>query len=31
MGRMPSGSTFVFQPQDIDVITAWIAKGASND
>ena len=30
-GRMPSNSTFVFQPQDIDVLEAWIAKGASND
>lgn len=30
-GRMPSNSTFVFQPQDIDVLTSWIAKGAAND
>ncbi len=31
MGKMPSDSTFVFQPQDIDVLEAWIAKGAKND
>ncbi|MEP7125250.1 MAG: hypothetical protein ABJE95_30245 [Byssovorax sp.] len=31
MGRMPSNSTFVFQSEDIDVLKAWIAKGAKND
>jgi hypothetical protein len=30
-GKMPSNSSFVFQPQDIDVIKAWITKGAKND
>jgi hypothetical protein len=30
-GRMPSSSTFVFQPEDIDVLTQWIAAGAKND
>lgn len=30
-GKMPGDSTFVFQPQDIDVLEAWIAKGAKND
>jgi hypothetical protein len=30
-GRMPSSSDFVFQPEDIDVLVAWISKGAKND
>jgi hypothetical protein len=30
-GRMPSMSTFVFQPQDIEVMKTWIGKGAKND
>jgi hypothetical protein len=30
-GRMPSSSKFVFQSGDIDVLEAWITKGAKND
>jgi hypothetical protein len=30
-GKMPSESTFVFQPEDIDVLSTWISKGAKND
>ena len=31
MGKMPSNSTFVFHSGDVDVLEAWIAKGAKND
>ncbi len=31
MGKMPSNSTFVFQSGDLDVLEAWIGKGANND
>jgi hypothetical protein len=30
-GTMPLQSTFVFAPQDIDVIKTWIGQGAKND
>ncbi|MEO7330694.1 MAG: hypothetical protein ABI193_19115 [Minicystis sp.] len=30
-GKMPSSSAFVFHPEDISVLEAWIAKGANND
>lgn len=31
MGRMPSNSTFLFQPEDVDVLKTWIGNGAKND
>ncbi len=31
MGRMPSNSMFLFQPQDVDVLKTWIGNGAKND
>ena len=31
MGRMPSNSTFLFQPEDVDVLKTWIGHGAKND
>jgi hypothetical protein len=31
MGRMPSSSTFVFQPEDVQVLETWIGNGAKND
>ncbi len=30
-GKMPSNSTFLFQPEDIGVLEKWIGKGAKND
>jgi hypothetical protein len=30
-GRMPSNSTFTFQPEDIDLLQQWIGEGAKND
>ncbi|MFO0757213.1 MAG: hypothetical protein U0359_12030 [Byssovorax sp.] len=30
-GKMPSDSSFVFAPEDIDVMTRWIEDGAKND
>ena len=31
MGRMPSNSTFLFHPEDVEVLKAWIGNGAKND